>query len=57
MKIQIKLRFLKAGYEYNTKVPKINMNITNQEQNWYFAYCYKMILAEKSLKGIQSTRS
>ncbi|MGH9982060.1 MAG: hypothetical protein ACRD6U_10965 [Nitrososphaeraceae archaeon] len=45
-----KVKILKAGYEYNVKVPKINMNITNQAQNWYFAYCYKIILAEKSLK-------
>ena len=45
-----KVKILKAGYEYNVKVPKINMNITNQEQNWYFTYCYKIILAEKSLK-------
>ena len=26
------------------------MNTTNQDQNWYFPYCYKIILAEKSLK-------
>jgi hypothetical protein len=45
-----KVKILKLGYEYNSKVPKINMNTTNQEQNWYFGYCYKIILAEKSLK-------
>jgi hypothetical protein len=45
-----KVKILKAGYEYNSKIPKINMNTTNQEQKWYFAFCYKMILAEKSLK-------
>jgi hypothetical protein len=26
------------------------MNTANQEQKWYFGYCYKIILAEKSLK-------
>ena len=26
------------------------MNTTNQNQNWYFGYCYKILLAEKSLK-------
>ena len=45
-----KVKILKAGYEYNNRVPKINMNTTNQDQNWYFPYCYKIILAEKSLK-------
>ena len=45
-----KVRLLKAGYEYNTKVPKINMNTTDQEPKWYFPFSYKMILAEKSLK-------
>jgi hypothetical protein len=45
-----KVKILKLGYEYNSKVPKINMNATNQDQNWYFGYGYKMILAEKSLK-------
>ena len=46
---QEKIRLLKSGYEYNSKIPKINMNTTNQEQKWYYPYCYKMILAEKSL--------
>ena len=32
-----KVKILKAGYEYNSKIPKINMNTTNQEQKWYFA--------------------
>ena len=45
-----KVKILKAGYEYNSKIPKINMNTAKQEQKWYFPYCYKMILAEKSLK-------
>ena len=44
-----KVKILKAGYELDGKVPKINMSSKNQEQKWYYAYCYKMILAEKSL--------
>lgn len=44
-----KIRILKAGYELNGKVPKINSNTKNQEQKWFFAFCYKMVLAEKSL--------
>jgi hypothetical protein len=44
-----KIRILKSGYEYNGKIPKINMNMKNQEQQWYKPYGYKMILAEKSL--------
>jgi hypothetical protein len=45
-----KVKILKSGYEYNGKVPKINMNTSNQDQKWWKTYCYKMILAEKSLK-------
>lgn len=45
-----KVRTLKSGYEYNGKVPQINMNSKNQDQKWFKTYCYKMILAEKSLK-------
>lgn len=44
-----KIRILKSGYEYNGKVPKINMNSKNQDQKWFKTYCYKMILAEESL--------
>jgi hypothetical protein len=45
-----KVKLLKAGYEYNAKIPKINMNTKDQDQKWYRPYCYKMILAERSLK-------
>ena len=45
-----KVKILKTGYEYNSKIPKINMNTSKQDQKWYFVFCYKMILAEKSLK-------
>jgi hypothetical protein len=44
-----KVKILKAGYELDTRVPKTNMNTRNQEMNWFYPYCYKMILAEKSL--------
>jgi hypothetical protein len=44
-----KIRILKNGYEYTGKVPKINMNSYDQKQIWYRPYCFKMILAEKSL--------
>jgi hypothetical protein len=44
-----KVKIFKAGNEWDGKVPKINMNSRNQEQKWYYAYCYKMLLAEKSL--------
>jgi hypothetical protein len=44
-----KVRILKAGYEYSQKIPKTNMNTQRQEQNWFYPFCYKMILAEKSL--------
>jgi hypothetical protein len=44
-----KIRILKNGYEYTGKIPKINMNTYEQKQIWYKPYCFKMILAEKSL--------
>jgi len=44
-----KIRILKNGYEYTGKVPKINMNSYDQKQIWYKPYCFKMILAERSL--------
>ncbi|MGE0242602.1 MAG: hypothetical protein AB7F53_01760 [Nitrososphaeraceae archaeon] len=45
-----KVKILKSGYEYGGRVPKINMNARDQGQNWWKTFCYKMILAEKSLK-------
>jgi hypothetical protein len=44
-----KMRILKSGYEYNAKVPKINMNTSDQRQNWFYAYSFKIIIAENSL--------
>jgi len=49
-----KIKILKAGYEYNGKVPKINMNSKNQEQKWYKPYGFKMILAERSLSQLKA---
>jgi hypothetical protein len=44
-----KVKILKAGYEFDARIPKTNMNSTNQETNWFSPYCYKIILAEKSM--------
>jgi hypothetical protein len=44
-----KMKILKAGYEYTAKVPKINMNSPDQKQNWFYSYCFKMIISEKPL--------
>ena len=49
-----KIKILKSGYEYNGKVPKINMNSRNQEQRWFKTYGYKMILAERSLSQLKA---
>ena len=49
-----KIRNLKAGYEYTAKIPKINMNTMDQAQKWYYAYSYKMILAEKSMSQLKA---
>ena len=43
------MRILKTGYEYSAKVPKINMNSLEQRQSWYYPYCFKIIIAERSL--------
>jgi hypothetical protein len=43
-----KVRILKAGYEYEMRIPKTNMNTRNQETNWFYPFCYKMALGEKS---------
>ncbi len=49
-----KVRILKAGYEYNEKVPKTNKNTEKQEMSWFFVYAFKMILAEKSLRQLKA---
>jgi hypothetical protein len=40
------MNILKAGYDYNKKVPKTNTNAWKVE--WFFAYCLKLIIAERS---------
>jgi hypothetical protein len=49
-----KVKILKSGYEFDGKVPKINMNSKDQSQKWYYSYCYKIILAEKSLSQLKA---
>lgn len=43
-----KVRMLKAGYEFEMRIPKTNMNTKSQETNWFYPFCYKMALGEKS---------
>jgi hypothetical protein len=45
-----KIAILKIAYEYNAKIPRTNMNVKNQDMNWFYPYGYKMILAEKSIR-------
>ena len=45
-----KIAILKIAYEYNSKIPRTNMNVKNQDMNWFYPYGYKMILAEKSIR-------
>jgi hypothetical protein len=40
------MNILKSGYDYNKRVPKTNTNVWKQE--WFFTYCLKIIIAEKS---------
>src|SRR5215212_825889 len=37
---------LKTGYQIKGQVPRINMNI--EKQQFFYTYCFKMIIAEKS---------
>ena len=37
---------LKTGYQYKSKVARVNMN--NGRQEFYYTYCFKMIIAERS---------
>jgi hypothetical protein len=36
-----KLKILKHTYEYNARIPKVNMNTKDQYQNWFYGYCFK----------------
>jgi hypothetical protein len=46
------MNILKAGYDYNRRVPKTNINAWKVE--WFFAYCLKIIIAEKSLSRFKA---
>jgi hypothetical protein len=46
------MNILKAGYDYNRRVPKTNTNAWKVE--WFFAYCVKIIIAEKSLSRFKA---
>jgi hypothetical protein len=43
------MRIFNGGYEYNAKIPKINMNSKDQHQTWFNGYCFKMIISNKPL--------
>ncbi len=45
-----KIRIIKLGYELEKKIPKTNMNLRSQDQAMFYIYCYKMIIAERSIK-------
>lgn len=42
------MSILKNGYQIRGRVFKVNMN--SQQQEFFYAYCYKMIICERSLK-------
>lgn len=43
-----KMKIFKTGYEYNAKIPKINMNTKEQGQQWFYTYNFKLLLAENA---------
>ena len=43
------LSILKEGNQNRSRVPKTNTNTLKQE--WFFAYCFKIRIAEESLRG------
>src|SRR5262249_21236467 len=43
-----KMKIFKTGYEYNAKIPKINMNTKEQGQRWFYTYNFKLGLAESA---------
>src|SRR5919197_5476250 len=44
-----KSKILKHTYEYDSRIPKVNMNTKDQNQNWFYGYCLKIIISEKPL--------
>jgi hypothetical protein len=47
------LEVLKTGYTKGGKVPKIN-NTNNYKQEWFYTYCFKIVIGGKVTKSIQS---
>jgi hypothetical protein len=39
---------LKTGSQFNGKVAKINMSSSSETQQWFYPYCLKFIIAERS---------
>jgi hypothetical protein len=37
---------LKTGFQFKSRTPRVNMN--NGKQEFYYTYCFKMIIAERS---------
>ena len=44
-----KSKILKYTNEYDSRIPKVNMNTKDQNQNWFYGYCLKIIISEKPL--------
>jgi hypothetical protein len=44
-----KMKILNDGYQYTGKTFKVNMNTKDQTQNWFYAYCLKIMISEKPL--------
>jgi hypothetical protein len=44
-----KLKIYNGGYEYTAMIPKINMNSRDQNQIWFYGYCLKIRISNKSL--------
>jgi hypothetical protein len=44
-----KIKILNDGYQYTAKTFKVNMNTKDQNQNWFYAYCLKIMISEKPI--------
>jgi hypothetical protein len=44
-----KMKILNGGYEYSAMIPKINMNSRDQNQIWFYGFCFKIIISNKPL--------
>jgi ABC-type glutathione transport system ATPase component len=45
------MNVLKSGYQFNARISKINMN--EEVQQWFYPYCLKFIIAERSPSQMQ----